>query len=196
MNPLVVLVVAADPLARAGLASLLARQAGLTVIEASPEDDVAALADDLDALVWDGESELEPPDFYAFSPPVLVLVSEATGVSGLLAAGASGVVERSSSGERLAAALRALILGMVVLEPMAAAPLATSAEALPEALTPREEEVLALVAEGLANKAIAKRLEVSEHTVKFHLSALLGKFGVSTRTELVVKAIQAGRVSL
>lgn len=196
MNPLVVLVVAADPLARAGLASLLAKQVGLTVIEASPEDDVAALADDLDALVWDGESELEPPDFYAFSPPVLVLVSEATGVSGLLAAGASGVVERSSSGERLAAALRALNLGMVVLEPMAAAPLATSAEALPEALTPREEEVLALVAEGLANKAIAKRLEVSEHTVKFHLSALLGKFGVSTRTELVVKAIQAGRVSL
>lgn len=196
MNPLVVLVVAADPLARAGLASLLARQVGLTVIEASPEDDVAALADELDALVWDGESELEPPDFHAFSPPVLVLASEASEVSSLLAAGASGVVGRTSSAGRLAAALQALAWGMVVLEPRAAIPLVTSAEALPEALTPREEEVLALVAEGLANKAIAKRLELSEHTVKFHLSALLAKFGVSSRTELVVKAIQAGRVSL
>jgi DNA-binding CsgD family transcriptional regulator len=65
-----------------------------------------------------------------------------------------------------------------------------------EPLTPREREVLELVSEGLPNKAIAARLGVSDHTVKFHLSSIFGKLGVSTRTEAVRRAVHAGLISL
>lgn len=65
-----------------------------------------------------------------------------------------------------------------------------------EALTAREREVLELVSEGLPNKAIASRLGVSDHTVKFHLSSIFGKLGVSTRTEAVRRAVRAGLINL
>ena len=56
--------------------------------------------------------------------------------------------------------------------------------------------MLQLVAEGLANKAIARELEISEHTVKFHLNAIMGKLGASSRTEAVVRATRAGLILL
>ncbi len=65
-----------------------------------------------------------------------------------------------------------------------------------EELTPRELEVLRLVAEGLPNKTIAQRLDISEHTVKFHVNALLGKLGVGSRTEAVVRATRLGLIFL
>ncbi len=64
-----------------------------------------------------------------------------------------------------------------------------------EALTAREREVLELVSEGLPNKAIASRLGVSDHTVKFHLSSIFSKLGVSTRTEAVRRAVRAGLIN-
>jgi two-component system nitrate/nitrite response regulator NarL len=63
---------------------------------------------------------------------------------------------------------------------------------LTEPLTPREHEVLQLVAEGLPNKTIADRLHISEHTVKFHINALMGKLGAQSRTEAVVRASRLG----
>lgn len=65
-----------------------------------------------------------------------------------------------------------------------------------EALTPREREVLALLAEGAGNREIAERLGVTEHTVKFHLSAIFGKLGASTRTEAVRRALKWGWVHI
>lgn len=65
-----------------------------------------------------------------------------------------------------------------------------------EALTPRELQVLHLLAEGLSNKQIAKRLEISEHTAKFHLAAILSKLGVESRTEAAVRAVQLGLLLL
>ncbi len=65
-----------------------------------------------------------------------------------------------------------------------------------EDLTPREREVLALLAEGAGNREIAERLGVTEHTVKFHLSAIFGKLGASTRTEAVRLAMRWGWVHL
>lgn len=65
-----------------------------------------------------------------------------------------------------------------------------------EALTPREQDVLALLAEGAGNREIAERLGVSEHTVKFHLSAIFGKLGAATRTEAVRRALRWGWVPL
>jgi two-component system, NarL family, response regulator YdfI len=64
----------------------------------------------------------------------------------------------------------------------------------PLLLTPREIEVLRLVAVGLGNKEIASRLEISEHTVKFHLASLMGKLGAATRTEAVTLGIRHGLI--
>ena len=67
---------------------------------------------------------------------------------------------------------------------------------LVERLTARELAVLRLVAEGLPNKTIALRLGISEHTVKFHVNAILGKLGVASRTEAVVRATRLGLIFL
>ncbi len=70
------------------------------------------------------------------------------------------------------------------------------APALVEDLTLREVEVLRLLADGSGNKEIASHLGISEHTVKFHISSILGKLGVSTRTEAVTTGIRRGLISL
>ena len=73
---------------------------------------------------------------------------------------------------------------------------ARPSQELAEDLTPREHEVLQLLAEGLPNKAIARKLGISEHTVKFHINAILGKLGAGSRTEAVVLATRLGLVLL
>lgn len=65
-----------------------------------------------------------------------------------------------------------------------------------EALTAREHDVLALVADGLSNRDIAGRLGISEHTVKFHLASIFGKLGVSTRTEAVQRGLRLGVIDI
>jgi len=67
---------------------------------------------------------------------------------------------------------------------------------LPEPLTRREREVLQMLAAGLANKGIAARLNISDHTAKFHVAAILGKLGAATRTEAVALGIRRGLVLL
>jgi DNA-binding NarL/FixJ family response regulator len=69
-------------------------------------------------------------------------------------------------------------------------------EPLVEALTGREQEVLALVADGLPNRDIAAALAISEHTVKFHLASIFGKLGASTRTEAVQRALRLGVIQI
>ena len=69
-------------------------------------------------------------------------------------------------------------------------------ESLPEPLTAREREVLALLAEGLANKGIAAALHISDQTVKFHVAAIIGKLGASNRTDAVRRAVRQGLVTL
>jgi DNA-binding NarL/FixJ family response regulator len=65
-----------------------------------------------------------------------------------------------------------------------------------ESLTPRELDVLVLLADGVGNREIASRLEISEHTVKFHLSAIFGKLGASSRTDAVRRALRSGLIDL
>ena len=69
-------------------------------------------------------------------------------------------------------------------------------EGVVEALTMREHDVLALVADGLGNRTIAASLDISEHTVKFHLASIFGKLGVSTRTEAVQRGLRLGVIDL
>ena len=68
--------------------------------------------------------------------------------------------------------------------------------ALVEHLTPRERQVIELAARGLSNRAIAARLNISDHTVKFHLSTIYGKLGVATRAEAVVQAVRNGVITI
>ena len=69
-------------------------------------------------------------------------------------------------------------------------------DSLIEPLTAREKEVIQLMAQGLANKQIALSLSISEHTVKFHLSSLYAKLGISSRTEAIKRGIELGLISL
>jgi DNA-binding CsgD family transcriptional regulator len=70
------------------------------------------------------------------------------------------------------------------------------APVLIEPLTPREHDVLVLVADGLRNREVAERLGITEHTVKFHLAAIFGKLGASSRTEAVRRGFQLGLIQL
>ena len=79
---------------------------------------------------------------------------------------------------------------------LVATPETAGAEALVEPLTPRELQVLALVADGLSNKAIAASLGVSDETVKFHLGSVFGKLSASNRTDAVRQALRRGLISL
>jgi DNA-binding NarL/FixJ family response regulator len=131
---------------------------------------------------------------------VLVLLSDDAHLSAVWTAGARGVLRRDHAADTLAAALVAVQRGLVVLTPeFATAQLtlrAAAASAPGEAPTPRERDVLHLLAEGLPNKTIADRLAISEHTVKFHVNALMGKLGAQSRTEAVVRAIRLGWLAL
>jgi DNA-binding NarL/FixJ family response regulator len=107
-----------------------------------------------------------------------------------LQAGAQGYVLKSSTGEKLIPALRAVAAGHRWIPKEVATRLAS--RNLFEELTPREVQVLAELAQGLANKEIADVLKISEHTVKDHLKSIIAKLRVSDRTEAVTAAIQRG----
>jgi DNA-binding NarL/FixJ family response regulator len=114
-------------------------------------------------------------------------------------AGCAGFVTKDKAVDELVAAVRSVRDGRSAIDPEATARLATSPKTRRSDrfdLTAREREVLALLAEGLANKAIAARLGVSEHTAKFHVNAILGKLGVESRAEAIVQAARMGLVVL
>jgi DNA-binding NarL/FixJ family response regulator len=132
---------------------------------------------------------------------VALLEAAGADAGALLRGGVRGIVDRGAAGPVLAAALAAAARGLAVLEPSVAAgwlraPAAAGDDDGPDALTPREREVLALLAEGLGNRAIGARLGVSEHTAKFHVNAILGKLGAATRAEAIVRAARRGLVAL
>jgi DNA-binding NarL/FixJ family response regulator len=208
METLRVLVVSDDPLARTGLALLLKGQEGLTVTgQVGVDDDWpdARLEGVLDAAVWDlglglrfGLERLR--GMGPSAPPAVAVVADEIDAREALAAGARAALPRDADGESLAAAIRAVVQGLVVLDDSFAAALLRDAPAAPpdlvESLTPREAEVLQLLTQGLPNKAIAQRLGISDHTVKFHVNAILGKLGVQSRGEAIVQAVRLGLVAL
>jgi len=182
-----VLLVTSDPLVRAGLAGLLAGSG--TVVSVEPGARV-------DAVAWDTTSA-PPPPLGPGAPPVLALVQGEQDARAALSAGAAGAVLRSADGATLRAALLAVSRGLVVTE-HGFTSLRPAPEARPvaAAFTPREREVLALLARGLSNRDIAEALEISAHTAKFHVNSILQKLGVERRTEAVVRAARMGLVTL
>jgi DNA-binding NarL/FixJ family response regulator len=125
----------------------------------------------------------------------LTSVLEDASVVGAVRAGAIGYLLKDTRVEELLRAIKAAAAGQVQLSPEAAARLMREVRSpdSPEALSPRETEVLRLVAAGRANKEIGRKLGIGEKTVKTHVSRILGKLGVHSRTQA---ALYAGRVGL
>ncbi|MES1178467.1 MAG: response regulator transcription factor [Myxococcales bacterium] len=191
-------VVAEDPLVQSGLVSLLGSDAGFSIAgqSSTPEDS----APDAELMLWDtGAAQAAPRSLALERTPTLALVRDEESALDLLRAGALGVLLRSADGDRLLAALRAVSAGLGVFDPALLRSL-LRARAAPQddgvVLTPREAEVLGLLAEGLSNKLIADRLKVSDHTAKFHVNSILNKLGAETRTEAVVLAARRGLLML
>jgi DNA-binding NarL/FixJ family response regulator len=162
-------------------------------------------------------AELELPDdetlavllaLGASSHPAAVVVlmddAQSAWAAEALRIGVRAILPRQASAGEIVAAIEAAAAGLVVLHREALESLllipASAPRALPaspnQALTPREIEVLGMLAEGLGNKAIAWRLDISEHTVKFHVGSILAKLNASSRTEAVTLGIRQGLIML
>jgi DNA-binding NarL/FixJ family response regulator len=201
MSDIRVLIVADDPLVRTGLAALLADRC-VIVGQVSADDDFALEVYRPDALLWDlgwesGLSSDRIADLSEDGPPIVVLLPDNSDAAVFWSAGSRGLLRRDASGDRIAAALASAAQGLVVFDPALTLDLPLLHPTPPvEALTPREIDVLRLLAEGLPNKGIALRLDISEHTVKFHINALMSKLHAQSRTEAVVQAIRLGVIAL
>ena len=140
-------------------------------------------------------------------PPGIVMLTDdprpALGVE-LLRRGGRAVLPRHASSEEIVAAIEAVAAGLVVLHPEAMTSLRSASLARPGAvaavadqrLTAREIEILGLIAEGLGNKAIAARLRISDHTVKFHIASIFAKLSAGSRTEAVTIGVRQGLIMI
>jgi DNA-binding NarL/FixJ family response regulator len=197
------LVVGEDPLVRA---SFVRRLEDVAAAEAAATDDLREVAQQQGAnvIVWDlgpGAPDLHEAPLGELGVPVIALSSPEGNAVELLAAGASAVLRRDTAPDALRSAMATVQFGLRVVEP-SLLDLEPPRREEPrvdtgvDALTPRERDVLDLMATGLSNKQIAARLGISSHTAKFHIGAILAKLGAGTRTEAVVRAVQRGLVLL
>jgi DNA-binding NarL/FixJ family response regulator len=194
-----VLLVDDHPVVRRGLRALLEVQDGIVVageagdapaalsLAASLQPDIVLL--DLRLPGVDGSTLIEP--LRAAGPRVLVLTSatEPSVAARAVRAGAAGVLYKDIDPDALVRAIRAVRDGHVLLAPAAVGSLLRGGSRA-EALTPREREVLARIAEGKSNREIARQLRLSEKTVKAHVSSVLSKLGVQDRTQAAVYAVR------
>lgn len=196
---------------RAGLRALLESGEEVAVIaEANAIGDLDALPPDSDILVLASET-LSPSDLARLtsgeSDFALLLLTDDTQAAQIISGlpvGAWGILSLEASAEELLSAVEALHHGLLVGEPALMATLLSTApgltqsqvEPLEEPLTERENEVLQLLAQGLANKQIAHQLGISEHTVKFHVSSIYAKLDATNRAEAVRQGIVTGLVVL
>jgi len=113
----------------------------------------------------------------------------------LVEAERGALLDRDASVEQIVHAVRAASTGLLVLD-ASMIPRPESGDEPAAELTPREIQVLRLLAEGLVNRAIADRLNISEHTIKFHIGSILGKLQASSRTEAVTRGLRSGLIEL
>ena len=213
-----VFIVAASPLVRAGLENLLAARqmevAGSVARLDDFEDHLSDMA--AEAILIDASGEPLEPFLDAliasglasdFAVVLLIDPTSPNGSAAALRAGVRAVLPNDTSPDQLAAALQAATSGLLVLHPAqvpaqvnngfsSGSTRSQTLDELAEPLTPRESEVLQMLASGLGNKEIAAKLAISEHTVKFHVASILGKLCAASRTEAVTLGIRRGLVLL
>jgi DNA-binding NarL/FixJ family response regulator len=196
-----------DPAQRLRLEQALGGDAAVTI--AGVVDDpsaVAPLLEQVDAVLADAPSRDHLSDWRARRDQIafVVLVDDPEDGIAALQAGAGAILPRSAGRDEIVAAIKAVSNGSAVLpRHVLASLLDGAADAAPDLngadgakLTPRELEVLAAMADGASNKAIARRLDISFHTAKFHVAAILAKLDADSRTEAVTRAAQLGLVML
>ena len=202
-----VLVAADSAVVRAGLAALIAQIPSLSLVgSVDPEvlaEQVHQLQPDVVLLEWRRGSQDGLELLLESGPPCVMLMEEEdpAAITAGLRAGLRAVLPRHASTVEIKAAIEAAAEGLIVLhaEIMSAiqfAEPARNATELDAALTAREIEVLRMLAEGLANKNIAWKLGISEHTVKFHIGSIFSKLHVSTRAEAVAIGMRQGLILL
>lgn len=193
-----VLLAAASPALRAGLRSLLASDPRVNVIGE------AARLDDLDEpeadVIIASASSASFPDLHLILPDsisILLLTDSPLAASEAIRnRPAFGVLPSDASGEELLAAVHALAEGLVVGPRAQLFPSDSSDPIERGPLTEREQEVLSLLAKGLANKQIAVTLGISEHTVKFHVSSIYSKLNATNRAEAIRAGLRSGWIAL
>lgn len=230
-----VFIVAASPMARAGLKALLETNEDFAVTggaaeisAASPVFSVNQTAelllvnvetaqdfDDLLEFMNDSPGDVNLPSVVALFPPELRNAGE---VIRALQGGIRGILPHNASAQEITGVVTAAARGLVSLLPetlesvlyfhttenqfdsMNGGSNQEPSDEMPddsvERLTPRETEILELLADGASNKSIAYQLNISEHTVKFHVASIFGKLGVGTRTEAVMRGIKRGLILL
>ncbi|HEY9782325.1 MAG TPA: response regulator transcription factor [Leptolyngbyaceae cyanobacterium] len=212
-----VLVAATDSIVRAGLESILRANPDLSVVGvASDLDTLATLitAESPDVVLMElGLQDEEPVSeklvaLSTLTEVAIVLLGDTFQgdcITEALRLGVRAVLPRRATTEEILQAVLAAAAGLVVLHPDAIdllLPVLSSVTqpvdeaSLVQALTPREIEVLGMLAEGLGNKAIARRLSISEHTVKFHVSSIFTKLNARSRTEAVTLGARQGLIML
>ena len=194
-----VLIAAHSAMTRAGLETLVASAPSLQ-LAGSYSDAFAAEALHPDVLLAEGALEDLPPPA-ARAPAIVLLSSESQPAftHEAFKLGVRAVLARDASPGAILAAVEAAAGGLAVIEPAELEPLLAASAPVPvsaasAALTARELDVLRLVAEGDANKEIAWKLGISEHTAKFHVASILGKLNAGSRTEAVTIGIRRGLV--
>lgn len=156
----------------------------------------------MDPGVRPAEAILRTVPRVARLPPIVLVGGDPTPAAfgRLLRAGVRAILPRDASAPEVAIGIEAVVAGLVVLHP-SVVPFAgsrmarggrTPGETQIDALTPRELEILAMMAEGMRNRTIAGRLGISTHTVKFHIAAILDKLNARSRTEAVTIGLRRG----
>jgi len=199
-----VTIVSPNSAMRIGLRELLSRQPDIKVVGETvdlehvneTETEVVVLSSVSSARVLENKTSFA----------ILFLTDDVESLRGMFNSNlrAWGVLSMDATEDELTAAVRAVGEGLWVGAPSLVGSLirlsgrreSSSEDSLVEPLTARELEVIQLMAQGLANKQIALALSISEHTVKFHLSSLYAKLGISSRTEAVKRGIELGLISL
>src|SRR3989440_2722226 len=204
-----VFVVAPTPMMQAGLCAMLAAPEMQVIGETSTAGEIISELPGIDVIVVD-ETLLEDVERAMANNAngTVALVVLTNNDERLLAALRAlslrgwGVVPLNATTAQLQASVVAVAQGLITL-PVAFAdrlyeqrPVVGTAGTLEEPLTVREREVLELVSQGLSNKLIARRLQISEHTVKFHISSISTKLGASSRTEAVSRGVRRGLITL
>jgi NarL family two-component system response regulator YdfI len=198
-----VLVVAASAIARAGLRTLL-ESAGAVEVTGSVASwsEFPGGAPDVIVADWEGGADELPQDLMeaAAGTAIVAVVDEPSpaATAEALRAGVRAVLPRRAGAAQLVAAVEAAAAGLTVLaardvEALLAPPLPARGS---ETLTPREIEVLGMLAEGYSNKETAYRMGISEHTVKFHVTSIMAKLNAGSRTEAVTLGIRRGWILL
>jgi DNA-binding NarL/FixJ family response regulator len=189
----------ASPFARAGLEQALASDPRFDIVRPEETDEPP------EVILLDGTADdivkLRSASTSAGGPRIVLLIDsfDPAELLRLFSLGVRGILPRGSNPLEIAAALETAAQDLVVLttEFLGAILPASHDEArndMPEPLTTREMEVLALLAEGAGNKEIAAKLGISENTAKFHVSSILGKLGATTRTEAVTRGYRLGLI--